>query len=178
MRVYLGFILCLALPGTSSAQSADQISKADLAGIKFVLADAQRRSFSANREVCGLFGRNAQGKLVSTSGRLGGRDGCRPGYDPRGVEVFATWHTHGAFEDDYDSEVPSPDDVRAEMIEGQIGFVATPGGRLWMIDGESGVANLVCGLPCLPADQSFEPGVFGPIAKRYTLEQLYARESH
>ena len=68
--------------------------------------------------------------------------------------------------------------INPQMIEGQIGFVATPGGRLWMIDGERGVANLVCGLSCLPADQNFEPGVFGPIAKHYTLEQLFARESH
>ena len=178
MRFLTGLAVCLFAPATVSADSADPISKAELAGIKLVLADVQRRSIEQNREVCGLFGRNADGKLVSTSGRLGGRDGCRPGYDPRGVDVFATWHTHGAFELDYDSEVPSPADVEAEIKERSIGFVATPGGRLWMIDGERGVANLVCGRSCLPADQNFEAGVFGPIAKRYTLEQLYARESH
>ena len=178
MRFLSGLALCLIAPMVVSADPTDQVSKADLAGIKFVLADAQRRSIANNREVCGLFGRNAEGRLVSTRGRLGGRDGCRPGYDPRGVDVFATWHTHGAFELDFDSEVPSPADVEAEMKERSIGFVATPGGRLWMIDGKRGVSTLICGLSCLPADQNFEAGVFGPIAKRYTLEQLYARESH
>ena len=178
MHFFRGLLVTLSLPTIAVAQSVDQVSRDELAGIKMVLAQAQEQSISKNREICGLFGRNAEGKLVSTRGRVGGRDGCRPGYDPRGVEVFATWHTHGAFEEDYDSEVPSPYDVEAEMEEGQIGFVATPGGRLWMIDGESGVADLVCGPSCLPADPNFESGVFGPIAKRYSLEQLLARENH
>ena len=60
--------------------------------------------------------------------------------------------------------------------ECKLGF-ATPGGRFWFVDGQTGVSRQICSLGCLPQDPDFVPGVFGPVAQRYTLADLDRRES-
>ena len=102
---------------------------------------------------------------------------CTP-RDPRSaVEVFATYHTHAGFDDSYDSEVPSSDDVIGDMEDGMDGYISTPGGRFWFVDGQSGTVRQICGLACLPQDPSFESLIYGPIKQRYTLGELERRES-
>ncbi|WP_082152671.1 DUF4329 domain-containing protein [Candidatus Rhodobacter oscarellae] len=98
--------------------------------------------------------------------------------DPRdAAEIIASFHTHGGFDEDADSEVPSVSDVLADMEEGLDGYLSTPGGRFWFIDGQTGVSRQLCGLGCLPQDPDFAPGLHGTISKRYTLGQLEAREN-
>ncbi len=154
----------------ASAQTNEEIAFA-----RQILTSIQDNSFAANREYCGIIGTDGEGRLVASNPRKGRRDSCRP-RDPRGAADFiASFHTHAGFDEEADSEVPSPSDVIGDMEEGLDGFVATPGGRFWFIDGQTGVVRQLCGLGCLPQDPDFEAGVWGPIAKRYTLGQLEDR---
>lgn len=167
----LRIVLILGLGSTAGqAQDSDQIAFAQ----RF-LADLNPISIQAGREYCGYFGYDAQGRLTATRAKRGRADSCLP-RDPGDLDVFASYHTHGSYAYEADSEIPSSDDVISDQEEGVDGFVVTPGGRLWFIDGARAEARLLCGLNCLPADPDHEPGFMGPIAKRYTLEALLARE--
>ncbi|MEX0338245.1 MAG: DUF4329 domain-containing protein [Arenibacterium sp.] len=173
-KSYLGTPLLitavLLIPGGAPAQDA-----AEVAFAKSVLSQLQSPSFQSNREFCGMIGETEEGRLVASKPKRGGRDGCRPN-DPRdAVEVFASFHTHAGFDEGADSELPSVEDVLSDMDEGVDGYLATPGGRCWFIDGQSGSVRQICGLGCLPQDPDFVPGVFGPIRKRYSLGELERR---
>ncbi len=137
-----------------------------------VLAELQWRSFRANREFCGIMGLTEDGEIVISRPRRGRVDSCRPRDPWRADHLIASFHTHGAFDPDSDAELPSVDDVLADMNEGVDGWVATPGGRLWFIDGLTGVIRQICGLGCLPQDPDFIPGYMGPIPQRMTLAEL------
>lgn len=164
-------LLGLVLASPASAQSA-----AEVAFARQVLAGIQGNSFDANREYCGIIGLDADGRLVASRPRKGRTDSCKP-RDPRdAVEFIASYHTHGGFDEWADSEVPSTDDVLADMEEGLDGYLATPGGRLWFIDGQQGIARQICGVGCMPSDPDFEPEVFGLVKQRYTLSDLDRRE--
>ena len=62
------------------------------------------------------------------------------------------------------------------MQEGVNGYVATPGGRLWFIEGARGIVTLVCDLGCMDQDPDFRPGVWGWVATRYSLDEIEARQ--
>ncbi|EPX79424.1 hypothetical protein thalar_02249 [Litoreibacter arenae DSM 19593] len=141
-----------------------------------VLTGLQSRSFSTGREFCGLLGRNADGAIISTHPRKGSADNCQPHeFRTPGVVPLASFHTHGAYDHDADSEVPSYEDLRADMEEGLIGFIATPGGRLWVNLPKQGMSRQLCGLRCLPQDRYFQQGDWGLIRDKYTLRQLKGR---
>jgi hypothetical protein len=147
-----------------------------MAAARAVLMELQPRSFSENREYCGYIGRMPDGTFMATEVTRGRRDSCLSrGDESRFVEVTASFHTHAGFDRDADSEVPSVDDMRGDMEEGVDGYVATPGGRFWYIDGARGVAVLICGLGCIGQDPDFVEGVGGEIASRYTFDALRAR---
>ncbi|MEJ6392873.1 DUF4329 domain-containing protein [Gymnodinialimonas sp. 2305UL16-5] len=141
------------------------------------LMGLQARSFAENVEYCGYIGRMPDGQLMATEVTRGDAWGCLSrGDESRFVEIVASFHTHAAFDSAADSEVPSSDDVQGDMEEGVNGYVATPGGRLWYIDGDRGVATQICGLGCMGQDPDFIPGDSGPIADRYTWQDLRRRE--
>lgn len=174
MALILACALALlpAVANPSVAQNA-----AELAVARGVLLQLQARSFAENREYCGYVGRMPDGRLTATEVSRGDTWGCLSRADEsRFVEITASFHTHAGFDRAADSEVPSTDDVRGDMAEGVNGYVATPGGRLWYIDGRRGVATQVCGLGCMGQDPDFIPGDAGPIAQSYTLQQLQVRE--
>jgi len=167
-------ILLLGLmPCAAAAQPAGE-----LAAARDGLMQLQARSFNENREYCGYIGQMPDGRYMATEVTRGGVDSCLSrGDESRFVAVTASFHTHGGFDPDADSEVPSVDDLRGDMEEGVNGYVATPGGRLWFNDWRAGVAHLVCGLGCVGQDPRFRAGVAGPIASRYTLRELQHRQS-
>lgn len=140
-----------------------------------VLNDLQAESIRRNREYCGLIGRAPDGRLVVGKPRRGWRASCRPRLLPADVTEIASYHTHGAYSDRYDNEVPSTDDLLADHDGGTDGYVATPGGRFWVIDGSALTTRQICGLGCLASDPAFEPDPELPVAPRYTLEQLEQR---
>ncbi|WP_151974416.1 DUF4329 domain-containing protein [Erythrobacter sp. EC-HK427] len=140
------------------------------------LADVQRDSFAEDKEFCGLLAENADGEIVSRTVLVGDHESCDITYfDVRTLYPLATYHTHAGFNPDYDSEVPSLIDVEGDMASGMDGFVATPGGRFWHIDGATGVARQVCGENCLPSDPDYRECSGPPIAEQYTLEALRER---
>jgi hypothetical protein len=148
---------------------ADQFARA-------FLNQMQARSFAENREFCGMFGRDAQGFVIATQPLPGGMDSCAPAFGPPGFRAFASYHSHGAFDPGADSEVPSPGDVMADMQEGLIGYVSTPGGRLWRNQGPQ--TTQICGPGCLVQDPNFVPGLYGPVATRYSVDGLRQRVYH
>lgn len=174
-RPLMGAALIAAafLPGPGGAQDAAELSAA-----RAVLLQLQPRSFAENLEYCGYVGRMPDGRLTATEVTRGDAWGCLSRADEsRFVEVVASFHTHAAFSRDADSEVPSSSDVVGDREEGVNGYVATPGGRLWFIDGRRGVATQICGPGCMGQDPDFIPGDAGPIAPSYSLQQLRAREA-
>ncbi|MEM6594266.1 MAG: DUF4329 domain-containing protein [Pseudomonadota bacterium] len=142
------------------------------------LAGIQENSFAADREYCGMLGRNAQGNIVVTRPRKGREDSCMPNsFYSESVDTLASFHTHGSHHLQADAEVPSSDDFLADEEEGVIGFVSTPGGRFWIIEPELNQVRQICGPGCLPKDPDYEPVSEGKVRNVYTLEQLLDREA-
>ena len=142
---------------------------------KAFLDQLQARSFRANREFCGVFGRDAQGYIIATPPLQGMLDNCRTPHVEDDFGLFASYHSHGGFDAPADSEVPSSNDLQADRAENVVGYISTPGGRVWR--SENGKAVQLCGVGCITMDDDFVPRVFGPVAQRYTIAQLRRRES-
>ncbi len=141
------------------------------------LKSLQHQSFANDREYCGMIGETAAGELVVTPARRGSRSGCDPrGFTDRTIKTVASYHTHGAFHPDADAEVPSVMDLDMDYAEQVFGFVATPGGRLWITNFHNRTVTQVCGLGCLPSDPNFKPGVAGDIPKTLTRRELTKRK--
>ena len=164
----LGVVL-LALPVAA-------LDRREMAAAKQILRDLQARSIRDNREYCGVLLRRADGKLISSRAYRGTQSRCRVKRIPEG-EVVASYHTHGAYLPGYDNEVPSLLDLEVEVEWGIDGYVSTPGGRFWHVDGRSGTINLICGLGCLPSDARYkdQSGTFGKIRSKYNFETLMRR---
>jgi len=96
-RLTLGTSAALVLAACAFQTPAQAQERDLIETARATLAGIQTRSFSQNREFCGLIGRNAQGKLVITRPRQGSLDGCRPKsfFFLNDVEVLASYHTHG-----------------------------------------------------------------------------------
>lgn len=170
-----GFSLALAalvalFPSGLLAQDVQITSVA-----KAALEAAQPESIRRNREYCGLIGRDAAGRIIVTEARRGARARCRYPDLPRGVQTIATFHTHGAFLAKFDNEVPSVLDLLSEIRAGTDGYVSTPGGRLWFMDGARQEVRMLCDIGCMPHDPRFVRNAMGPIARRYSLEDLKRR---
>ncbi len=170
---FLAALLAIAPAAPAQAQDA-----AELAAARGVLLQLQARSFAENVEYCGYIGRMPDGRLTATEVTRGDTWGCLSrGDQSRFVEVVASFHTHAAHDRSADSEVPSTDDVRGDMDERTNGYIATPGGRLWFVDWQRGVATQVCGPGCMGQDPNFIPSDSGPVAQTYSLRELQAREA-
>lgn len=131
----------------------------------------QPRSIADDIEICGYIYRDSAGLLRATAAEDGDKETCMAPW-PAWGEPLASWHTHGAFDPDLWTEVPSARDLQADHYEGVDGWVATPGGRLWHVDGVNRIATLICGPGCLPADADYDPQLSGPVGTRYTLDDL------
>lgn len=161
-----------AFPTLLVAQDADLINAA-----KSTLTSIQSNSFKADREYCGMLGRNAQGNIVITRPRKGRRDSCQPNsFFSDEIETLASYHTHGSYDLEANAEVPLSDDLLADMAEGVFGFVSTPGGRFWITEPEENQVRLLCDVGCLPKDPKYEPVAEGNVRDVYTLDQLVDRE--
>ncbi len=170
-RILLCLIaICFAFPAL--AQNAREMAAA-----KQILSDLQATSFKNNREYCGVLLRRPDGTLISSKAYRGTKARCRVKRIPQGATVAASYHTHGAYLPGYDNEVPSLLDLEVEMDWGIDGYVSTPGGRFWHVDGRNGTVRLVCGLRCLPSDPRFkdQSRVFGKIRTNYNFETLMQR---
>ena len=141
------------------------------------LDDIQRRSFAESKEFCGLILEDDTGNMQISMVFEGRESECQlPWLSPMGLYPVATFHTHGAFNPRFDSEVPSTLDLQSDIDEQIDGFVATPGGRLWKIDWQDERAAQICGEGCIASDPRYRPMVGDGIAASYTLDQLQQRQ--
>ena len=170
MTPVLKMIAPLALAAASTHVSAQ--SAAEVRLMKQVFGQIQPLSFERNREYCGYIGYDADGNLAASQARRGRKSSCRPN-NPDNLEVIiASYHTHGAYNGDEGSEVPSVEDMEGDEAEGIDGFVATPGGRLWYVDTEDMTIRQICGVGCLDQDPEFEPYADVDIEKSYSYDEL------
>ena len=162
---------CAAIAGPQGV-SGELIEKA-----RKSLASVQNQSFANNREYCGMIGRTSAGELIVSAARRGRTGGCdHRGFVDKSITPVASYHTHGGFEPDYDSEVPSVDDIDMDYHNRVFGFVATPGGRFWLVDYRSRTVTQLCGVGCLPKDPSFRAGMAGHIPKSLTRREVAQRK--
>jgi hypothetical protein len=168
-------IAVLVLPYPAIAQDRSDLDDA-LDKFAAALFDRiQPLSIADGVEYCGLLGIGADGRLAATRARRGDADSCRPDDEPHGLDVLASYHTHGAYDRDADTEVPSLDDLHSDIDEGIDGYIATPGGRLWLNDAEARQSFLLCGPGCIAADPDYRPCPAFPPGDSYTLGTLRAR---
>lgn len=160
-------ICLIAMSSACVAQDARLVSAA-----KETLRIAQERTFARGREFCGLLAVLPNGQIASTRPKRGRVDSCAPRDFLRNLNVVASYHTHGTYDPDSLSELPSSLDVLADREEGIDGFVATPGGRLWFIDGRRATVHLLCARGCVPADPNYRPDPNFQFKTRYTLREL------
>jgi hypothetical protein len=59
------------------------------------------------------------------------------------------------------------------MAMGVNGWVATPGGRLWFVDGRTGALEQVCGADAFRWIPAFVPEEHGPVPETLSLDGLY-----
>lgn len=148
-------------------------TEAEIVFIKSVLNNLQLKSFELGREFCGYLLLNSADDFDVTKIEKGKEGTCRAD-SPEGDDLeIASFHTHGQFSPDYDSEYPSLDDVKADADEGIDGYVATPGGRVWYINGYTATATLLCDEGCIRADPNYVlDGQRPVVGQAYTLEDL------
>ncbi|WP_394728285.1 DUF4329 domain-containing protein [Altererythrobacter sp. GH1-8] len=140
------------------------------------LADLQARSFAEDTEYCGIIFEDNNGDLGASRILAGERASCDIAYfDEPGMAPVASFHTHGAFSEDYDSEVPSTIDLASDIASQMDGYVSTPGGRFWRNDWKAEQSELLCGHACLPADPGYRPCKGFPPQQQYSLSTLRAR---
>jgi hypothetical protein len=173
IRFAVAFGLCFVSGFGVAAQDAGEI-----AFVKAFFEQLQPKSIKANREFCGYFGLDANDNYVATRPKRGQRDGCFPPEPPAHLSIFASYHTHGAFHLDFDTEVPSEMDIRADTEEEVDGYISTPGGRIWFIDTLANPvrAQLVCGAQCVTYDKNYRDTDLPKIRKTYTLKQIIQRD--
>lgn len=167
--------LILAVPNVANAQKRSDL---DDALDRFAAAHfdkIQPRSIADNVEYCGYFGYDRTNKLVATLATRGEQDSCDPAEPPQGFAILASYHTHGAYTQDADTEVPSIEDLQGDIEEEIDGYIATPGGRLWVNSAEERLAFVLCGRGCVKADKRFRECKAYPPGEEYTLLELLQR---
>lgn len=145
---------------------------AEIEYIKSVFNTLQPRSFDENVEYCGYIGVDENGRFIRTDFTRGTQGSCEAELFNDTFRALASFHTHGAFSENYDSEIPSFDDLKADILEGLDGYVATPGGRLWYNNAQGKEARLICGERCLISDADYKIAPELPVDERYSLEDL------
>lgn len=169
--VLLGLVLAQPALAQLRAQVTDDVDR-------FVLDlfdRIQPKSIAENREYCGVIGFDGNGNLAASEPERGQVDSC-DSIDPVGwEEIIATYHTHGGYLADRDSEVPSVDDLQGDIREKVDGYVATPGGRVWLNLYDEKLTFQLCGRGCVKNDPKFRRCASMIPRVEYTLSQLRAR---
>ena len=179
MRPWILLLPLLLVACTPTTGGLDQETQPDYnpaattALARTTLGRLQAPSFQNDLEYCGYLGLDSAGTLRATQATPGDAASCMANDPPADWILVASYHTHGAYGAGYDSEVPSDSDIEGDHTEGVNGYVATPGGRFWLIDGDAQTATLICGPGCLAQDPNYRSE--GPVANRYALSELRAR---
>lgn len=175
MKLKLACALVFAIGATLPA-FAEQPDASEIAFVKEFLNTLQQKSFKNNREYCGYFGFDDDDEFAATPAKKGKQDGCWPDDPGNELDLFASYHTHGAFSVEADSELPSSGDLKADIEEELDGYISTPGGRLWFNDSVAGTATMICNYNCMLSDPDFDKDLLDPTRRKYTLIQLLQRD--
>ncbi len=140
-----------------------------------VLNGIQGRSISENREYCGYIFIDQFGRLQTTPPVPGTRTGCNLIEPQIGQGVLASYHTHGSYSPALAGEVPSSIDLRGDFNYGINGYVATPGGRVWLNDVRTRSTRQLCGIGCITSDPRFVPLAEGAIRPSYSEQDIARR---
>ena len=152
------------------------VSQANVDSFAIAFLDSiQAESIAARREFCGYFYRDPEGQLRATEPRVGTFATCNMPAPNRFLEVFASYHTHGAYGERYDNEVPSITDIQSDVQLGLDGFISTPGGRVWRVNHLTKDTVQLCGLGCVTRDPDFVPNNEAAVLVRFSLIQLSER---
>ena len=175
MRWFTSLVLACLFASPVVAQDAREMAAA-----RKILEELQPLSIRENREYCGVLLRLPDGSLISSKAFRGRKARCTVKHIPTGAEVVASYHTHGAFLAGYDNEVPSILDLEVEVEWGIDGYVSTPGGRFWHVNGRNGTIQMICGRGCMPSDSRYrdQSRSFGKIRADYDYEGLLMRTIH
>lgn len=177
MRAYPTIMQKILIPLAFCATPLTAQDSTEVALAKSVLDQLQQPSFEANREYCGYIVIDANGDLVATPATQGQIGECYADDPPEDSVPVASYHTHGAFEYDTPAEFPSVGDLEADEAEGVDGYISTPGGRFWYVDGEDQIASQLCSVGCLTQDPNFVAGLDGELQISYTIDELRALEA-
>lgn len=150
---------------------------AEIAFAKATLDALQIISIKENREYCGYIGLTLNGEFQATPPRRGRKGSCQTKDIPEGFRVLASYHTHGSFSVKFDSELPSSDDLLADIEEGVDGYIGTPGGRVWFTDARAKKTVKLCAEGCISADPNYDPSDAPNIEAEYSLKDLIAFDS-
>ena len=148
----------------------------ELAFITTILSRLNRQSFVQNTEICGYVGRDPAGTLFTTENATGREAECYLPTPPANMTLLASYHTHGTYSPEYDSEFPTSTDMESDRAAGIDGYIATPGGRLWFVDSDTMTVRELCGVGCLPMDPGYRPDEAGRISISYTYAGLQQHE--
>jgi len=168
----LVFATIVAFSPNAFAQAQDEIDF-----VTNFFNELQVKSIAQNREYCGYFGLDDNDNFVATIPAKGDTDSCLANDPPEDLYLIATYHTHGAYGVDFDSELPSSSDLEADIDEGLDGYVATPGGRIWFNSVDRETAIMLCGRNCTVSDSQYVADTEYPVNNSYTVQQLRQRES-
>ncbi len=172
-------LICTLIFGITMAFAPSAFAQ-DQAEIDFVTSffnQLQPKSIAQNTEYCGYFGIDADDNFVATRPTKGDTDSCLADEPPEDLDLFATYHTHGGYMFDADSELPSLNDLEADIDEELDGYVATPGGRIWLNSIDRETAIMLCGRNCTVSDSEYVADTEYPVNNSYTVQQLRQRES-
>lgn len=144
-----------------------------------VLEDIQSRSIAKNQEYCGVIFEDEDGNLKTSTIYEGDRAACVLDWGvPLGNHVVASFHSHAAHDEDFDSEVPSVEDLASDFDARIDGFVSTPGGRIWHVQWREEEAVQMCGEGCLEQDPNYLRAGSERVPRRFSLEDLQARGAY
>jgi|GEM_PF-355533 len=147
-------------------------SEAEIEFVKAHLDSLQEKSFRENREYCGYIFEDGKGGYRAGKSREGTESGCGVGLKNTPYKVVASFHTHGAYLSQYENELPSPDDLLNDMVDGLDGYISTPGGRVWFTDASRDAALLICDEGCVTMDKNYVRDESRKIKERYTLREI------
>ena len=85
-------------------------------------------SIGQNTEHGGYVAKNPDGSYSATNPVSGGTAGVSLGSPPFGT--VGNYHTHGAHDPRFNSEVFSIGDIVGDILSGQTGYLGTPGGSI------------------------------------------------
>ena len=148
LRFFFGALTLANLAGCVPERDApagpNPVSLVDEAAVealaKTVLRDLQTPSFQENREYCGVIGLD-QGVLRAAAPTRGRAKLCITFNVPETWQIVAIYHTHGAYDRNAHSEVPSVQDIESVYANRVLGYVST-------LEGDSG---LLVALPAMPS---------------------------